>query len=121
MDNRSGEFLSGAIAFAVSMSALTSPPESKVFQVLQKADAMPEWALIAAFCGLFCMIASVYRNCRSQAMARMMSGSVWGSLVLLFGAEGKLFPLFWIALVLFLFDIYSVTIKGQSWMRRSKS
>jgi hypothetical protein len=119
MDTRSGELISGGIAFAVGISALTSPPESKVFQVLQQADAMPEWALIAALCGLFCVVATFVRTCRLKAMSRMMSGCVWGSLILVFGMEGKFFPLFWIALVLFLFDIYTVTIKGQSWIQRS--
>lgn len=119
MDTRSGELISGGVSVAVAVSSLTAPPESKVFQVLSSMDAMPEWALIAAVCGLFCMFAVFIRDCRIQATARMMSGCVWGSLLLVFGMEGKLFPLFWIALVLFLFDIYAVTIKGQSWTRRS--
>ena len=53
METRSGELISGAIAVAVAGSSITAPSDTKVFQVMQTANAMPEWAAIAVLCGLF--------------------------------------------------------------------
>ena len=121
METRSGELVSGGLSVAYGVSALTAPPDAAIFQMLTLSNPMPEWAIIAAACGFFCMFSAFYRNLRVQAAARMMSGCVWGTIVLLFGTEGKLLPLFWMAVVLFVFDVYAVTIKGQSWIQRSNS
>lgn len=121
METRSGELVSGGLSLSIGAACLTAPPEAAMFQILQSSNPMPEWAFIAAVCGVFCMFAAFYRNLRVQAAARMMSGCVWGSVVLLFGLEYKLVPMFWMAVVLFMFDVYAVTIKGQSWIQRSTS
>lgn len=121
METRSGDLISGALAFATAASSLTSPPNTQVFKALHQANAMPEWAIIAAVCGLFCMFAAFCDNVKVQALARMMSGCVWGTIVLVLGAGGNFFPLFWTAAVLFSFDVYQVLIKGQSWIQRSNS
>lgn len=122
METRSGDLLSGALCTSVAVSFWTAPETSAVFKVFDDANAMPEWAFIALVCGIFCMFASFCKNRKVLALARMMSGSIWGSIILLFGAEGKFFPLFCMALVMFSFDIYSVLNKGKvSWIRRSNS
>lgn len=118
-DTRSGEIISAGISIAIAISAMVGPTDIAVFHTLSRIAAMPEWAFIAAMCGIFCMFAAFAKSCRVQAAARMMSGCVWGSMLMVLGMGEKFFPLFWIALVLFLFDVYAVTIKGQSWTQRS--
>lgn len=122
METRSGDLISGALCVAVATSFWTSPQNTVVFKVFEQANAMPEWAIIALVCGFFCMVSSFFKNEKVEAAARMMSGSIWGSIVLLFAADGKFLPLFWMAIVLFTFDIYSVIHKGRaSWIQRSNS
>jgi xanthine/uracil permease len=121
MDTTTGEVISGALAASISLSAITTPVNTQVFEALNRANAMPEWAIIAAVCGLFCIFAAFCNNCRIKTLARFLSGCVWGSIVLILGSSGELFPLFWTAVVLFSFDIYSVMLKGRLWKGRSIS
>lgn len=123
MDTRTGEIISATTAIGVSASTLTSPPDTKVIEVLYQTNTLPEWAVVALLCGLFCLYATFFQNnTKVQALSRFLSGCVWGTIVMVLGAQMQLFPLFWTAVVLFLFDIYTVITKGQSCLnRRSNS
>lgn len=117
--SKSGDILSALIAFAVALSTLTSPDTSQVMIILNRAGAMPEWAIIAAICSILCLVTTLTDNAKAYSTAKFVSGCVWGSVVLVLGLEGQLFPLFWIATVLFAFDFFTV-IRSYLWSQKDR-
>lgn len=120
IDTRSAEILSALLAIVVALGMFTSPEAGLVVKTLHSVSMLPEWAIFSSLSAIFCLVASVWKNERMNAAARFVSGCMWGTIVLVFANAQLWLPFFWIALVMFAFDIYLVTIKGQLWSR-SKS
>jgi hypothetical protein len=118
-NHKSGELLSALLLFAASVSTLTSPADSKMLLALNAAGAMPEWAIISAVCSIICLLTSVTNSAKTYALSKFVSGCAWGSILLVLGVEGSLLPLFWISIVLFSFDIFTVLSGGNSWSRKN--
>lgn len=120
-NNKSGDILSACIAFAVSTTTLVSVEHTQVTRVLLASGAMPEWAIVAILCSILCLFTALTKYDKFQALAKFLSGCVWGSMAMILGAESHLYPLFWIALILFTFDILTVITRSFSWRQRRHS
>jgi hypothetical protein len=119
VNTRSGEILSALLAVALALSIL-SAPNSSTYAALQASALMPEWVIAAVVSGLFCLCAAVSEHIKANALARFMSGCVWGTAVLALASQSLWLPVFWTALVLFLFDIATVITKGLLWTPKNR-
>lgn len=117
-NTRSGEVLSALTLIALSMSTYFSGTATEAFEVIYHAQAISEWMLLIVGCGFFCLIAAWADNEVIRGASRFISGCIWGTVVLLLSGLEPLLPLFWMAVVLFAFDIFTVITKGQSWIQQ---
>jgi hypothetical protein len=118
VSGKSGDLLSALIALAIPLSFITSS-DTVVFSAMQSYSLWPHWAISAALSGLFCLCAAVSESTRADALARFVSGCVWGTAVLILASHSLWIPVFWTALVLFSFDIISVINKGLIWIPKN--
>jgi hypothetical protein len=116
---RSGDLLSALIALALSLSFVTSS-NTVLYTAMESYSLWPHWAISAALSGLFCLCAAVSENTKAHALARFLSGCVWGTAVLVLGSQSLWLPVFWTALVLLSFDIISVINKGLIWTPKNR-
>lgn len=116
-DTRSGEILSALISLVLAIFLLIAPDSTQAVQIMR--DALPEWAIVNIAAALFCLAACFCTaDGRMGRTARFLSGCIWGTFILIFASLGQLLvPLFGIAMVMFAFDVYLVTVKGQAWAR----
>lgn len=121
MDTRSAEVLSALLALVIAGGMFTSPDNAIFLQTMKSVRLLPEWALVSAAAAAVSLFALFTSSARINATARFASGCMWGTIVLVFANVQQWLPLFWIALVMFAFDIYLVAVKGQSWTVRSSS
>lgn len=121
METRSAEILSAVLSIAVAISMFTSSESTHVISLMQQSEVLPEWAIINIFCSIFCLVACLRDDDSLEAASRFLSGCVWGTIILIFAAFRQWLPIFWIAVALFSFDVYLVTIKGQRLWTRSNS
>lgn len=121
MDTRSGELISALLSIVISLSLLFTTARTTMLTILEKADALPEWAIMGLAGGLFCLVAVFLKSIKMQMLARFISGCIWGTLILMLGQERSFGPMFLNACVLFAFDIFLVLEKGQLWIRSKPS
>jgi len=121
MDTRSAEILSALLSIVIAIGMFTSPESALIIQTLNQANMLPEWAIVNAVVAAFCLAANFFGGGRFESAARFMSGCLWGTIVLVFANAQQWLPIFWIATVMFAFDIYLVTTKGQLWTKGKSS
>lgn len=117
MDTRSAEVLSSLLAIVIAISMFTAPASAIIIQTLNSVRMLPEWAIFNSLAAIFCLIANFLRSEQLNTAARFVSGCTWGTIVLVFANAQQWLPIFWIALIMFAFDIYLVAVKGQTWTR----
>jgi hypothetical protein len=120
MDTRSGEMLSALVALALGATALTTQ-SSFMFVLLTRADAFPEWAILSVVCSLISLLCIFLNNERTNALGRFLSGTLWGTVILLSVSVDYYGALFWCGIIFFSFDILAVITKGNLvWNRKSR-
>lgn len=119
MDTRSGEVLSASTLLALTLSTHFNGVTTEAFEVIYYAKALSEWMLLLIGCGFFCLFAAWTESDTVRAASRFISGCIWGTVVFLLSGLDPLLPLFWMAVVLFSFDIFTVILKGQSWIQKN--
>lgn len=117
MDTRSAEVLSALLAMVIAIGMFTSPDSALFIKTMNSVRLLPEWAVVNAVAAGMSLFALFTSNERINATARFVSGCTWGTIVLVFANVQQWLPLFWVALVMFAFDIYLAAVKGQSWTR----
>lgn len=120
LNTRSGEVLSALTIISLALSTVLSGVTTDALEIIYHANAISEWAMMTLFCGFFCLTAVGTENRTITALARFISGCVWGTILLLLSDLQPLLPLFWMSVVFFSFDIFTAVIKGQSWIQRSR-
>jgi hypothetical protein len=119
-ETRSAEVMSAVLAIALALSTFTSGASAPVNVAL--AGVLPEWAILNIVTALFCLTACFFdRSKRVVKAARFLSGCFWGTVVMVFANTQQWLPVFWMAVVMFAFDIYLVAVKGQTWKRVNSS
>lgn len=119
IDTKSAETLAAMLAIALAVSTFTASETAPINVMLN--GILPEWAILNIVCALFCLFACFFENSRIIKAARFLSGCFWGTLVMVFANSQQWLPVFWMALVMFAFDIYLVAVKGQTWKRDNSS
>ena len=119
MDTRAAEILSALLAFVLALSTFTAPDGAPISVLMN--HMLPEWAIANMLCAVSCFVACFVNHAKITTAARFMSGCFWGTVVMVFANAQAWLPVFWMGLVMFAFDIYLVTIKGQSWTKSNSS
>lgn len=118
-DTRCCEVLSALISSVVAFCLLMAPDSAQVVQIMRAA--MPGWAVVNIAASMFCVFACLFaHDSRVGTSARFLSGCLWGTFILIFASVGQWWlPIFGVAVVMFAFDVFLVTTKGQSWAIRA--
>lgn len=118
MDTRSGEMLSSCLSCSISFACIVQN-DSVLFKTLDYCGMGMLWAILMLLCSLEGILCIFRQRSSSKYFARYASGLLWSTLLFIFWSRGQYAPIFWIAIVMLVFDMLVVIYKGQKWTSKN--